>query len=71
MYRGRPLWRCPWDRAFQLKAKAVDQGNTALFYKAVKCLKDSEAPKSWSVCDLFEMKTEAEVAEEVASFLTK
>ena len=18
MYRGRPLWRCPWDRAFQL-----------------------------------------------------
>ena len=18
MYKGRPLWRCPWDRAFQL-----------------------------------------------------
>ena len=18
MYRGSPLWRCPWDRAFQL-----------------------------------------------------
>ena len=18
MYRGRPLWRCPWNRAFQL-----------------------------------------------------
>ena len=23
MYRGRPLWRCPWDRAFQL-AKGRD-----------------------------------------------
>ena len=51
-----------------LKAKATEQKNTSMFYKAVKMFKDHEQPPPWEVTDLFPGRTSLHAAEQAADF---
>ena len=54
-----------------LKAKAIEQGSTAKFYKAVRLFKDDEKPARWNLRDLFPEDPDAMIVEEVADFFNK
>ena len=54
-----------------MKSKASDQGNTALFYSAVKMFKEPEQPKKWDVRVLFPNEPDQFISEEVANFFNQ
>ena len=55
----------------EMKAKAIDQRNTGMFYKAVRLFKDHDKPPEWDVRSLFDNKTGTEIADEVCAFFNR
>ena len=54
-----------------LKQRAIDEGNSSQFYKAVKCLKDHDKPPEWDVRGIFPNLTDKQVADKIAVFFNK
>ena len=50
------------------KAKLMDEGARNLPYNAVKCLISHERPQAWNVREMADVKTDEELAEDLAGF---